>query len=212
MANALQAISSAVNLIERRAPDAPGALPPIIAATRSALEHARGICRGLLAEGRADAACPELNDVAAVVRRLLPTIGLLAGPRVDVRLAAEPGLGPVVCDGALLERAVLNLVANAVHAMPDGGALGIAVHACAVPALSGPRLVIRVSDQGIGIPESDLPKVFERFYTNRASGEGTGLGLAMVRDFAVAQGGSVSIRSELGRGTEVELALAMCRV
>ena len=110
-------------------------------------------------------------------------------------------------DAALLERAVENLVGNAVKYSPDGGAIAIA---CAVEDGTA-RLVVR--DQGVGIPEAALPYIFDRFYrANRESLgeiEGNGLGLFAVRGIVMAHGGSIAARSEEGVGTEMTVLLPL---
>jgi two-component system sensor histidine kinase SenX3 len=100
---------------------------------------------------------------------------------------------------------VRNLVDNAIRYTRPGGSVTVRVGATDGSA------VLRVSDTGVGIPQRDLTRIFERFYRvdrarSRETG-GTGLGLAIVKHVAENHGGSVDVRSELGAGTEVEVAL-----
>jgi signal transduction histidine kinase len=110
-------------------------------------------------------------------------------------------------DAALLERAVENLIGNAVKYSPEGGAIAVA---CAVED-GAARLVVR--DQGVGIPAAALPHIFERFYrANRESLgeiEGNGLGLFAVRGIVTAHGGTIAARSEEGAGTEMTVLLPL---
>ena len=115
--------------------------------------------------------------------------------------------GPVVgeLDRTLLQRAMGNLVSNALAYTPSGGAVVLETHA----DLSTIR--IEVSDTGVGIPAEALPKVFDRFFRvdssrSHASG-GTGLGLAIVKSIAQLHGGNVEITSQLGQGTRVSLQM-----
>jgi signal transduction histidine kinase len=105
-------------------------------------------------------------------------------------------------DLALLVR---NLIDNAIRYTPSGGDVAVTV------ASEGRRVLLRVADTGVGIPQRDLPRIFERFYRvdqarSRETG-GTGLGLAIVRHVCENHGGEVTVTSELGRGTTFEVRL-----
>jgi two-component system heavy metal sensor histidine kinase CusS len=118
---------------------------------------------------------------------------------------------PVIAelDRSLLQRAVGNLVSNALAHTPPGGAVVLGTNA------DFPTLYIEVSDTGIGIPAEALPRVFDRFFrvdSSRSQGSGgTGLGLAIVQSIAVVHGGRAEISSQPGLGTCVTLLLpAFC--
>jgi signal transduction histidine kinase len=127
---------------------------------------------------------------------------------VSLRLAAT-GDGPVVAvDGARMERAVGNLVRNALEHTPEGGRVEIGLFA--KNGFAG----LRVSDSGEGIDASDLPRVWERFYRAERSrrrstngADGAGLGLAIVKGIVEAHGGSVDVRSAPGRGATFTVRL-----
>ena len=114
-------------------------------------------------------------------------------------------------DIELLERALANLLENALKFTPSGGRITLAV--CHSPASQADLATVQISvaDTGAGITPADLPHLFDRFYQSRASvlpassDEGKGLGLAIVKRIAELHQGSVSIRSEVGRGTCVVL-------
>ena len=106
-------------------------------------------------------------------------------------------------DRTLIQRAVGNLVSNAVAHTHEGGSVAITTHREAA------NVLIEVTDTGVGIPPEALPRVFDRFYRvdpsrSKASG-GTGLGLAIVQGIMSLHGGNVEIASEPGRGTRVTL-------
>jgi two-component system heavy metal sensor histidine kinase CusS len=111
------------------------------------------------------------------------------------------GAGQVDADPILFGRAVSNLVDNAVRFTPEGGEITISIK-------SDPEgAQISVGDTGCGIPKEHLSRIFDRFYRvdfSRSS-EGTGLGLALVKSIIDLHGGSVSVKSETGRGTVVTL-------
>lgn len=124
----------------------------------------------------------------------------------------------VTADEGLLEQAVINLIINARDAMAGGGRIGIRTAVVDMPPARGgsatPRsadveyIVISVSDEGAGIPPENRAKVFDPFFTTKGVGEGTGLGLSMVDGFIRRQsGGDVTLESEMGRGTTVNIYL-----
>ncbi|MGE0787986.1 MAG: ATP-binding protein [Sandaracinaceae bacterium] len=100
-----------------------------------------------------------------------------------------------------LERAVLNLVENALRFSPDGVAVEVTI------AERGPELRVAVRDRGPGVPEGNRHKIFERFFTTDAERNGTGLGLAIVRSVAQAHGGDVTLRCPEDGGSEFVLAI-----
>ncbi|MFC3694911.1 cache domain-containing protein [Chenggangzhangella methanolivorans] len=97
-----------------------------------------------------------------------------------------------------LQQVVINLMVNAIHAMPEGGALTIST---ADEARSGaPGVAIRVIDTSVGVPSDKLEKIFDPFFTTRTSG-GTGLGLSTSYTLMARYGGSITVESEVGRGS-----------
>jgi two-component system sensor histidine kinase HydH len=107
--------------------------------------------------------------------------------------------GPVSMDFDKMLQAVLNLLLNALQAMPQGGTLTISSRTVK------DRLELRVADTGHGIPRESLDRVFDPYFTTK--NQGTGLGLATVRTIVEAHGGRVRVASEPGRGTEITLDL-----
>jgi two-component system phosphate regulon sensor histidine kinase PhoR len=124
-----------------------------------------------------------------------------AGLTLTVNVA--PGLPRTSGDRVSLERAVMNLVHNAIKFTPEGGRIEIAAR----PASGG--VMIEVSDTGVGIEPADLPRVFERFFkADRARrAGGTGLGLALVKHTAEAHGGRVEAESRPGEGSRFRIWL-----
>jgi len=123
-----------------------------------------------------------------------------AGIRLNVYLS--PGPTEVVVDTTSLELALLNLMTNAVDAMPNGGSLAVRV----MP-LPPDRVKVEISDSGHGIPPELLVRIFEPWVTTKKPGRGTGLGLAITRDVVTANGGSITVTSEVGRGTTFTIEL-----
>ena len=113
----------------------------------------------------------------------------------------------VEADEALLHQALYNLVENALKYTPQGGQVTIRLQTA--PS----ELTFAIQDSGIGIPENDLPRLFEKFYrgTNREAlaQRGTGLGLAIVKSIAERHGGNVWAESELGKGSTFYLQIPL---
>jgi signal transduction histidine kinase len=122
-----------------------------------------------------------------------------------VELALSPGAGTIETDGERLRMALVNVLTNArqaVESREEGEAARVLLRTA--PAAPG-RVRIEVHDTGPGIPPENLPRIFDPFYTTRTSG--TGLGLALTRNIIEGLGGSISIRSAHGKGTEVVIDL-----
>jgi PAS domain S-box-containing protein len=124
--------------------------------------------------------------------------------RIDRRYDAA--LPPVYGVRGQLVQVFVNLITNACHAMPHGaGRLVVAT------SLAGDgRLLVRLTDNGRGIPEQTLLRVFEPFFTTKGEGKGTGLGLSIVKNIVEQHGGVIAVHSEIGRGTTFDVELA-CR-
>jgi two-component system NtrC family sensor kinase len=129
------------------------------------------------------------TDLNGVVRRA-----------VEVVLDLQE-LPQVAADGAQLEQVLINLVNNALDAMPTGGTLIFATR-------SGPPGVsLAVADTGSGIPAEHLPRLFDPFFTTKEVGQGTGLGLAISYGIVQEHGGAIEVESEPGRGSRFTLCL-----
>ena len=105
-------------------------------------------------------------------------------------------------DPERLQQLFLNLFMNAVDAMPEGGRLRVSVKTSA-----DGEIEISVADDGQGIPERDLPRIFEPFFTSKEAGTGNGLGLMVANGIVKDHGGSMEVTSEQGHGTEFEILL-----
>lgn len=113
-------------------------------------------------------------------------------------------------DAARLERVLLNLLTNAVKYSPDGGEVVVTVRQ--EHTIAGETAVLAVRDSGIGIPASDLPRIFERFYRASNVGgrsRGTGLGLSAVQQIVEQHGGAITAESEPGVGTTITVRLPL---
>lgn len=160
--------------------------------------------RRLLEFGRRPAARKEPQPIVGC---LSSVVGFLA-PALDsrsIRLSLDVGGAnddQVLADRSLLEALFLTLLSNALDAVSDGGAIAVR---CG--RTGNGRIEIRIADQGCGIAPSQLPHLFEPFYTTKGPGKGTGLGLAIARSIVLEHGGSIRIESEPAGGTVAAVEL-----
>ena len=143
----------------------------------------------------------EETDAAGLVRRVLDTIERQAAERgIAVRAELPPGLPAVLIDADRVTQVLLNLFLNALAAMERGGVLSVGL-----ALQEGRTLRITVGDSGAGIRRDDLGRVFDPYFTTKASG--TGLGLAVVHRIVEAHGGEIRLESEPGKGTTFTVLL-----
>jgi two-component system, cell cycle sensor histidine kinase and response regulator CckA len=187
-------------------------------AIRAAAERAARLTRQLLAFSRKQRMLPRTVDANEVVRDLQPMLTRLIGE--DVKLTTTLIDAPcwVSVDPSQLEQVIVNLAVNARDALSTGGAVEIVTSIAENTALaevgveesvSGEHVILTVRDNGSGIPDSVLPHVFEPFFTTKPMGQGTGLGLPTVYGIVRQSDGTVSIESEVGRGTDVHVRLPL---
>lgn len=123
------------------------------------------------------------------------------------KLTFDGAYDPVIIRGdkIRIEQILINITSNAIKYTPDGGRISLRLHDL------GDRAEITITDNGVGIPEEDIPHLFERFYRvekARSSDKGgTGLGLAIAKEFAVAHGGDIRVSSIVGKGTTFTVTL-----
>ncbi|UMY16272.1 response regulator [Methylobacterium organophilum] len=208
--NLLTAILGSLELAGPKVADQPRVKRLIDNATGAA-QRGSALTKRLLSFSRT----PDLRlrsvDVNALIDGMSDLFGRSLGGLVTVRTALASETPQACVDPDQLELAILNLCINARDAMPEGGAITIATGAAHVSGeaelADGDYALVTVTDEGTGIPPELLERVCEPFFTTKAVGQGTGLGLAMVFGLAQQAKGRLRIRSEVGRGTQVELAL-----
>ncbi|MEM1078354.1 MAG: ATP-binding protein [Pseudomonadota bacterium] len=168
----------------------------------------------LLAFSRKQTLQPELIDLRDTLSDLTHLLNRLVGEKVTLTLMNEPDLSPMRADKRQLEQVLMNLVVNARDAMPDGGEITIEARAVEldtpmmrgrVTLPAGDYACVTVTDQGVGIPQDKLSKIFEPFYTTKRTGEGTGLGLSTAYGIVKQSGGFIFAESVVGKGTAFEI-------
>ncbi len=181
-----------------------------------AAKRANDLTGQLLAFGRKQVLNMEPLDLNRLIRDEQGLLRRLTREDVELTLDLAEDIGTVRADASQLSQVLVNLVANAADAMPDGGRLTIETaevhldrdYARAHPdSRPGPHVMLAVSDTGRGMDEETLDKIFEPFFTTKDDNRGTGLGLASVHGIVRQHGGSVSATSEPGRGTTLKIYL-----
>ncbi|MGJ7512279.1 ATP-binding protein [Variovorax sp. GT1P44] len=207
--NLLQTISTGHHLLQRSISEGPQhrVLQSVMRATAKAAD----LIRQMLAFGRAQNLEPESIDLADFVLKSQELASKAVGERILLTANIEPGLPPLFVDPTQLELALLNLIFNARDAMPNGGSIAIIGRVAILGGRDkvGEKAFVRidVADNGPGIDENTLARVFEPYFTTKSVGAGSGLGLAQALAFARQSGGEIDIQSKLGVGTTVSMCL-----
>jgi PAS domain S-box-containing protein len=171
-----------------------------LAKMEQAVTYCANITRGLL-----DFARESKPNVAPVTLRLVIDNSLaLVGSKaklknIEIVREEDPGIKPITADFQQLEQVFVNLIVNAMQAMPDGGKLTIRTRQ------ENDWVTITVQDTGQGIPSKNLPKLFTPFFTTKE--KGTGLGLAISHGIIERHGGTIKVESETGKGTTFTIRL-----
>jgi two-component system, cell cycle sensor histidine kinase and response regulator CckA len=164
----------------------------------------------LLAFSRKQSQVLEVLDLRDLLSDLTHLLNRLVGEKVTLSLAHDCEVAPIRADRRQLEQVFMNLVVNARDAMKEGGVITVETEhvvledplvrdRARVPA--GEYMVVRVSDQGSGIPPDRIDKIFEPFYTTKRVGEGTGLGLSTAYGIVKQTGGFIFVDSVPGSGS-----------
>jgi PAS domain S-box-containing protein len=211
--NMLTGVLGALDLIQRRV--AAGRVSEIdryIEAAMSSANRAASLTHRLLAFARRQSLNQCTVDVNHMVMSMEELLRRTIGENIELEVDLHTSSCLTQTDEHQLENALLNLVINARDAMADGGRLLIQTELIHSPLLQdalapGDYVRLRVQDTGLGMSSEVIARAFDPFFTTKPIGQGTGLGLSMVYGFINQTGGRVSITSEEGRGTRVDLLL-----
>jgi two-component system cell cycle sensor histidine kinase/response regulator CckA len=182
-----------------------------------AAERATGLTRQLLAFARREMIQPRLLDLNVVVRGAEGMLRTVLGENVGLVLRFAPAGGVIYADPSRVEQILMNLVLNARDAMPQGGRVTVETSIVSFETAAGKRraeadaqppgryVMLSVSDMGHGMDAATLQRIWEPFFTTKATGRGTGLGLSMVYGSVKQSGGFVWADSAPGEGTIIQV-------
>jgi two-component system, cell cycle sensor histidine kinase and response regulator CckA len=183
----------------------------------TAATRAASMVRQLLAFSRRGEAVADPVSVSQVVVEMTSLLRRLLPADLRFEVDADPDAGEAAVTRARLEQVVLNLVANARDASPSGGTVRVEIRGATTlpagtvigPAADPPRhgwVALRVEDAGMGIAPELVPRVFDPFFTTKER-DGTGIGLATVREIVLGADGSLTVETRPGRGTAITVLL-----
>jgi len=173
--------------------ESPSLIPQTFSEIRTALARLDALVQDYLSLVRVGTIEPSRQDLGAAVQEWTQEMHSLAAQQgVIIELTGHQTVGEMAFHASTLRRAVLNVVQNAIEAMPQGGTLALT---CVRTAT---EVQLQVRDSGMGIPAEHVARIFEPLYTTKPGG--TGLGLYIVREILVAHGGQVTVESVEGLG------------
>jgi len=183
---------------------------------RRAAERGVSLVRQLMILARRETGQETVFSLNELITGLDGFLRSTIGEHIRVERRLEPAIWPILEDPARVEQVLVNLAVNARDAMPEGGTLTFETEnvnlteadTLAEPAVEPGRFVrLLVSDTGVGMDSEVAARAFEPMFTTKSSGEGTGLGLATVYTIVSQSGGMISLASEPGAGTSIEIHL-----
>jgi PAS domain S-box-containing protein len=208
--NLLAIILGSLALLKKSIPDEPRLTRLLDRAIQGA-ERGASLTTRLLSFARRQELRVEVVELQKLFPEMMDFLRHSVGADIAIHVEVAPDVAPVEVDANQLELALINLAVNSRDAMPEGGSLNISSYnegngkELGLP--QGEYVSISVTDTGEGMSQDTLAKAQEPFFTTKGIGKGTGLGLSMVQGFAAQSGGTMRIKSELGKGTVVTIWL-----
>ncbi len=213
--NMLTAIQGYAELLEDAVARDPESREDLAEIMRAA-EQASDLTQQLLAFSRKQVIAPQVLDLCCLVTGLERMLVRVIGEDLDFKVIVDKGDCRVKADRAQLEQLIVNLVVNSRDALPQGGSIAVEVKPVQVTEAAadpldlpsgGDYVLLTVRDSGQGMDAETLGRIFEPFYTTKAIGRGTGLGLATVYGVVKQNGGGVRVSSARGSGTTFRVYL-----
>ncbi|MBN1944831.1 MAG: PAS domain-containing protein [Bradymonadales bacterium] len=183
---------------------------------RKAAERSAELTKQLLSFARKQTIVPKVLDPNQIVSQMLKMLRRVVGEDIDLVWAPGEQIGPVYMDPAQVNQIVVNLCVNARDAITDTGRITVKTESCVLDeeycsshtdAIPGEYVMLSVSDDGCGMDRSTVERLFEPFFTTKELGRGTGLGLSTIHGIVKQNGGHITVNSEPGRGTAINVYL-----
>ena len=209
--NLLMVVSGQAQALMRRLTDQKNIRS--LEAILTAASRGEALTRQLLTFARRQPQNPRTVSLGQTVAAFRDVLSSSARGKIDLQTEVSRDVWPVSIDIPEFELALVNLVVNARDAMPEGGSIKLTGNNVTlrgtetVEGIKGEFVALTVSDTGTGIPPELLTRIFEPFFTTKTAGKGTGLGLSQAYGFARQSGGTITVASKLGQGTQVTIYL-----
>ncbi len=176
----------------------------LIAAVKAGLTKIKETVAQLLTFSRMSATEIKPVDLRAMLDNVLTLCRYqLEKGQVEVIVQVDESIPPLPLDETKIGQALINLLLNAQHAMPEGGVLTIRA------VRSGQWCDLSITDTGVGMHPDIMPKIFEPFFSTRPSAKGTGLGLSICKNIVEAHGGTITATSDPGKGSSFQIRLPL---
>ena len=160
------------------------------------------IVKGLLDYARQTEPRKTLSNINEVIGKSIDLISHQASlQNVKIEKRMKPDLPKIMVDVSQIQQVFINILLNAIEAMPEGGTLTVSSET------EGKMVAVRFADTGIGIPEELLPKILDPFFTTKTQGKGTGLGLSVSYGIVERHRGKLEVKSQVGKGTTLTVKL-----
>jgi len=215
--NLLTAVKGSAYIIRKNIPE-DGSLMPLVDQILDMTERATSLIHGLLAYSRKQVMTTAPADLNELIRKIETVLVSLLGEVVEIEINLADCPLRIMADPVQIDQVLMNLATNARDALPAGGRLCLRTERTEIDLATaaafglynpGAYVSLSVTDDGVGIAEEDIARVFEPFYTTKEVGKGTGLGLAIVYGIIKQHGGHITVHSKLGMGTQFTVYLPL---
>lgn len=183
----------------------------------NAANRARDLVKQILTFSRQDSEKLSPVEVHVIIKEALKLLRATIPTTIEIKQDIDPKCGYVLANPTQIHQVLMNLCTNAYHAMREtGGVLGVTLKKINISANDfvkninlrpGPYLVLEVSDNGVGMNRETIARIFEPYFTTKAQGEGTGMGLSVVHGIIKNHGGNITVYSEPGSGSTFRVYL-----
>jgi signal transduction histidine kinase len=216
--NPLGVILQGVNYLESKISAKEGDILEVLTMLKDNISRADKIINSLLDFSRVDSLNLKAEDINSILEASLTLVKASRKlENIDVIMETKKDLPVILADKNKLEQVFINLLLNAIQAMPDGGKIivrsyakqleevrdGVGMRAQDTFQIGEKAVIVEIQDTGVGIPEGNLKKIFEPFFTSKGPGVGVGLGLSVTRNIIDMHKGLIDIESQVDKGSKV---------